>query len=57
MPLKLMPSGTMIHNIEIHNGGGAKLVRSAGTAAQLMAKEDDYTLIRLPSVRCAVCAQ
>jgi large subunit ribosomal protein L2 len=49
MPLRFIPSGTMIHNIETVAGGGAKLVRSAGAAAQLMAKEGDYTLIRLPS--------
>jgi len=49
MPLRLMPGGTMIHNIEMIAGGGAKMVRSAGAAAQLMAKEDDYTLLRLPS--------
>ncbi|MDD4873609.1 MAG: 50S ribosomal protein L2 [Dehalococcoidales bacterium] len=49
MPLRLMPGGTLIHNIEVVAGGGAKMVRSAGAAAQLMAKEGDYTLIRLPS--------
>ncbi len=49
MALRLMPGGTMIHNIELVAGGGAKMVRSAGAAAQLMAKEGDYTLLRLPS--------
>ncbi len=49
MPLNQIPSGTMIHNIEMEKGRGAKMVRSAGGAAQLMAKEGDYTLIRLPS--------
>ena len=49
MPLRLMPGGTMIHNIEMVAGGGAKMVRSAGAAAQLMAKEGDYALLRLPS--------
>ena len=49
MPLKFMPGGTMVHNIEMVAGGGAKMVRSAGAAAQLMAKEGDYTLLRLPS--------
>jgi len=49
MPLSRIPSGTMIHNVEIQKGQGGKLVRSAGNAAQLMAKEGEYTLIRLPS--------
>ncbi len=49
LPLGSMPSGTLIHNIEMEPGRGGKLVRSAGEAAQLMAKEGDYALIRLPS--------
>jgi len=49
MPLRAMPVGTVIHNIELHPGRGGQMVRSAGTAAQLMAKEGDYALIRLPS--------
>jgi large subunit ribosomal protein L2 len=49
LPLKLIPTGTMIHNIELELGGGGQLVRSAGAAAQLMAKEGDYALVRLPS--------
>ncbi len=49
MPLKKMPGGTLIHNVEIEPGKGAQLVRSAGGAAQLMAREGEYTLIRLPS--------
>ena len=49
MPLKRIPSGTLIHNIEMQKGRGAQMVRSAGGAAQLMAKEGEYTLIRLPS--------
>ncbi|MAE10444.1 MAG: 50S ribosomal protein L2 [Dehalococcoidales bacterium] len=49
LPLKLIPSGTMIHNIELQVGKGAQLVRSAGLAAQLVALEGDYALIRLPS--------
>lgn len=49
LPLSAMPSGTLIHNIELEPGRGGKLVRSAGEAAQLMAKEGDYALIRLPS--------
>src|SRR4030042_2060925 len=49
MPLKMVPTGTFIHNIEIERGKGGQLVRSAGVAAQLMTKEDDYVLVRLPS--------
>lgn len=49
LPLTLIPSGTLIHNIELDKGRGGKLVRSAGMAAQLMAKEGEYALIRLPS--------
>jgi len=49
LPLRYIPSGTMIHNIEMKIGKGAQLVRSAGTAAQLMAKEGDYAHVRLPS--------
>ncbi|MBI4186235.1 MAG: 50S ribosomal protein L2 [Chloroflexi bacterium] len=49
LPLKLMPSGTMVHNIELQKGKGGQLVRSAGAAAQLMGKEGEYALVRLPS--------
>ncbi len=49
LPLKSIPSGTLIHNIELEKGRGGKLVRSAGDVAQLMAKEGEYTLVRLPS--------
>ncbi len=49
LPLKLIPTGTLIHNIELERGRGGQLVRSAGTAAQLMVKEGEYALIRLPS--------
>jgi len=49
MPLKDIPTGTLIHNIEYEHGKGAQMVRSAGAAAQLMTKESDYALIRLPS--------
>ena len=48
-PLRHMPLGTMIHAIELKIGKGAQLVRSAGTAAQLMAKDGDYAVVRLPS--------
>lgn len=49
MPLKSMPTGTSIHNVEMCAGKGGQLVRSAGGVAQLMAKEGDYALIRMPS--------
>jgi large subunit ribosomal protein L2 len=49
LPLQNMPNGTVIHNIELTPGRGAQIVRSAGGSAQLMAKEGDYTLLRLPS--------
>jgi large subunit ribosomal protein L2 len=49
LPLKQMPSGTQIYNIELAPGKGGQLVRSAGTAAQLMDKEGGYALVRLPS--------
>ena len=49
LPLRLMPGGTLIHNIELEKGRGGQLVRSAGEAAQLMAKEGEYALVRLPS--------
>ncbi|MCT4594494.1 MAG: 50S ribosomal protein L2 [Anaeromicrobium sp.] len=49
LPLKNIPVGTVIHNIEMKPGKGAQLVRSAGNSAQLMAKEDKYAQVRLPS--------
>ena len=49
MPLKNIPSGTEVHNIELNAGQGAKLVRSAGNSAQVLATEGEHTLIRLPS--------
>ena len=49
LPLKLIPLGTAIHNIEINLGRGGQIVRSAGGSAQLMAKEAGYALVRLPS--------
>ncbi len=49
LPMKLIPTGTFIHSIELEKGRGGQLVRSAGVAAQLMAKEGVYALIRLPS--------
>ena len=49
LPLANIPVGTVIHNIELYPGKGAQLVRSAGVAAQLMAKEGDMATVRLPS--------
>ena len=49
LPIANIPVGTTIHNIELHIGKGGQLVRSAGTSAQLMAKEGRYAHIRLPS--------
>lgn len=49
LPLKNMPVGTFVHNIELSKGKGAQLVRSAGSSAQLMAKEGNYATLRLPS--------
>lgn len=49
LPISNIPVGTMVHSIEIKEGRGGQLVRSAGTAAQLLAKEGDYAQIRMPS--------
>lgn len=49
LPLKLIPLGTIIHNVEMKIGKGAQLVRSAGTFAQLMAKDGKYVQVKLPS--------
>ncbi len=49
MPLRNVPTGSVIHNIELRAGRGGQIVRSAGVAAQLMAKEGDYAVVRLPS--------
>ena len=61
LPLASMPTGTQVHNIELTPGRGGQMVRSAGVSAQLMAKEGDYALLRLPSgemrrVRIECCA-
>ena len=49
LPLRNIPTGTTIHNLELRPGQGARLVRSAGNAAQLMAKDRDWAQVRLPS--------
>ncbi len=49
LPLSAIPTGTFIHNVELYPGKGAQLVRSAGVMAQLMGKENDLAMVRLPS--------
>ncbi|HET9955970.1 MAG TPA: 50S ribosomal protein L2 [Polyangiaceae bacterium] len=49
LPLGEIPAGTMVHNVEMRKGKGGQLVRSAGVAAQLMAKDGDYAQLKLPS--------
>ncbi len=49
LPLNAIPAGTMVHNVELKVGRGGQIVRSAGASAQVLAKEDRYTLLRLPS--------
>jgi large subunit ribosomal protein L2 len=49
LPLRSMPVGTVVHNVELQPGRGGQLARSAGTGVQLMAKEGDYATLRLPS--------
>jgi large subunit ribosomal protein L2 len=49
LPLRDIPTGTVVHNVELQMGRGGQMCRSAGTGAQLMAKEGDYATLRLPS--------
>lgn len=49
MPLRFIPLGTIVHNIELRKGKGGQLAKAAGTGAQILAKEGDYIQIRLPS--------
>lgn len=49
LPLRNIPTGTIVHGVELRPGGGAKMARSAGTSVQLMSKENDAALLRLPS--------
>ncbi len=49
LPLRDIPTGTIVHNIELQAGRGGQMVRSAGVGAQLMAKEGNYATLRLPS--------
>jgi large subunit ribosomal protein L2 len=61
LPLRNIPTGTVVHNVELSLGKGGQIVRSAGASAQLVAKEEPYALLRLPSgemrrVRAECCA-
>jgi large subunit ribosomal protein L2 len=49
LPLRLIPTGTVVHNLELTPGRGGQLVRSAGTGAQVLSREGKYVLVRLPS--------
>ncbi|WP_104690929.1 50S ribosomal protein L2 [Helicobacter heilmannii] len=49
MKLRSIPIGTIVHNIEMHPGAGGQLARSAGMSAQIMGREDKYTILRMPS--------
>ncbi len=49
LPLKLIPSGSAVHNVEMRPGGGGQLVRSAGATAQVLAREESHVLLRMPS--------
>jgi len=49
LPLRNIPAGNAVHNLELHKGHGAQLVRGAGASAQLMAREGDHVMVRLPS--------
>jgi large subunit ribosomal protein L2 len=57
LPIELIPQGTPVHNIELQPGRGGQLVRSAGTAAQILAKEGAYAQIRLPSSEIRLISQ
>ncbi len=49
LPLRSIPTGTLLHNVELEPGKGGQLVHSAGTSAQIMSKEEEHVLLRLPS--------
>jgi large subunit ribosomal protein L2 len=49
LPMRYIPVGTTVHNVELRPGGGGKMARSAGSSVQLVAKEGDYATLRLPS--------
>ena len=56
LPLKAIPTGTLVHNIEMKVGKGGQLVRSAGGGAEVLAKEDRYTRSGCRRVRSGVCS-
>ncbi|OPZ79776.1 MAG: 50S ribosomal protein L2 [Actinobacteria bacterium ADurb.Bin444] len=49
LPIRFIPLGTVVHNVELYKGRGGQIARSAGCSAQIMAKEEDYATLRLPS--------
>jgi len=49
LPLRAIPAGTVVHNVELKVGRGGQIIRSAGSSARILAREDRYTLLRLPS--------
>ena len=53
LPLENIPTGTLVHNVELKPGQGAKMARSAGAGVQLVAKDQGYGVLRLPPARCA----
>ena len=57
LPLKNIPLGTEVHNVELQPGGGGQLVRSAGTVAQIVAKENNWVTLRLPSGEVRLVSQ
>lgn len=57
LPISNIPVGTLVHNVELKHGKGGQLVRAAGTAAQLLAKEGDYAQIRMPSGEVRLVSQ
>ena len=57
LPLRNIPPGTQIHNLELKPGKGGQMVRSAGGSAQLVAKEEEYALVKLPSVETRKISQ
>ncbi len=57
MPIRLIPQGTTVHNIELYPGRGGQIARSAGTGAQILTKEGDYAQLRMPSGEIRLIAQ
>jgi large subunit ribosomal protein L2 len=57
MPIRLIPQGTTVHNVELHPGRGGQIARSAGTGAQILIKEGNYAQLRMPSGEIRLIAQ